>query len=193
MAARFQLSLSRWSDSSITRDSAGDSSHQPGGRTPQFCVKAGLTSVVAKGLCVRVPSVGLWVNTTRWPTSRNLLQNSHRGLHKVFRARDLGGRLLAGEMRFRRGLSGGEGALFLRFGPAHRATHRQDVTQCELFRVHINSIQHRQAEKWSIVLFVGFSCTKTGRCLGSVRAGPKVRAAAERIVSFGPISSTEKM
>ena len=156
-------------------------------------MKAGPTPIVSKGLCVRFPSIGLWVNTTRWPTSRDLLQDSHRGLHEVFRARDLGGRLLAGEMRFCRGLSRGEGALFFRFGPAHRATHRQDVTQWELFRVHVNSIQHRQAEKWSIVLFVGSSCTKTGRCLGSVIAGPNVRDAAERTVPFEPISSTEKM
>ena len=90
----------------------------------------------------------------------SVLHDSHSGLAGVLRRGNLGSGLLSGEMRLGRGLSCAKRALLFRFSSTHGATDRQYMSQRELLSFHVNIIQHRGWERWSIVLSQIVICGK---------------------------------
>jgi hypothetical protein len=94
-------------------------------------------------------------------TARRCLQDSHSGVAQGLRERSLGSGQTPIEMRFDRRMSRGQRAALFRLSSAHGATHGQYPFQGEGFGFHPSIIQHRQLRRWSVLLFLDPSRTKT--------------------------------
>src|SRR5579871_2356527 len=93
-----------------------------------------------------------WAEQRPESTGGKCLQGAERCLPRAFRVRSFGGRRFSFGVRLDRWVAGRKGALLPRFGPTHRALHRQYPLQRELTGFHSHSIQHRRRQRWSVLL-----------------------------------------
>jgi hypothetical protein len=90
-------------------------------------------------------------------TAGDVLQHSQNCVASFLRTGSFGGGHASGEMRLRGRVSRAESAPLLRFRAAHRAPHRHNLSQRQLFGLHTNIIQQREYERWSKLLSGVFS------------------------------------
>jgi len=105
--------------------------------------------------------------------SRHRLQHSQPRLTSTLRRRSLGRSQVPVEMRLDRRMPRAQRALLFRLSSAPRATHRQYASQRQFLGLHNNIIQHREWDRWSILLME--SSTTPKRESNRNRSGPSGR------------------